>query len=132
MPSQRSLSHSPARRPNIGSLDMGPRRRPERGAPPAKNGQNHQGVGVSVRVIVRKRPVSSRGDERDIITVEAPHVLVHEDKVKVDLTKYVHDHCFGYDDAFGELDDTTEVQKKKLEKLYHSVVVESCDEIESH
>jgi hypothetical protein len=111
MPSQQSLSREPLRKASSFNNDGGSRRRQERGAPPAKNGQNHQGVGMSVRVIVRKRPVSTRGDERDILSVTAPHVLVHEDKVKVDLTKYVHDHCFGYDDAFGELDDTTEVNE---------------------
>ena len=44
-------------------------------------------------------------------------VLVHEDKVKVDLTKYVQTHEFRYDDAFGEADSTARLYDASIQHL---------------
>ena len=86
---------------------------------PRTNGQNHNGVGMAVRVIVRKRPVQE--GERDCLTVASPNVLVAEDKVKVDLTKYVHEQTFTFDDSFGEHDDTQAVFERSVVDLVSNV-----------
>lgn len=60
-----------------------------------------------IRVVVRKRPISrkerDRGDE-DVVDVLAKNntVVVNEEKVKVDLTKYVERHAFKFDEALDE------------------------------
>ncbi|GFR51132.1 hypothetical protein Agub_g13486 [Astrephomene gubernaculifera] len=60
-----------------------------------------------IRVVVRKRPISKkereRGDE-DVVDVlsKAGTVVVNEEKVKVDLTKYVEKHAFKFDEALDE------------------------------
>ena len=37
-------------------------------------------------------------------------MLVHEHKLKVDLTRYLHTHRFTYDHSFGDDDTTPQVQ----------------------
>ncbi|PNH08824.1 Kinesin-like protein KIF2A [Tetrabaena socialis] len=60
-----------------------------------------------IRVVVRKRPSSKkereRGDE-DVVDVVAKvnTVVVNEEKVKVDLTKYCERHAFKFDEALDE------------------------------
>ncbi|KAJ1494080.1 P-loop containing nucleoside triphosphate hydrolase protein [Baffinella frigidus] len=57
-----------------------------------------------VSCIVRKRP--AKASEVDVVqVVNGSHVLVAEPKQKVDLTKYVENHSFGFDHAFGEDSD---------------------------
>jgi len=74
---------------------------------------------MSVSVIVRKRPVSS-GDE-DVLLVEAPSVTVYERKVKVDLTKYVDEHSYDYDDSFSEVDSTRTLYDRSVHELIENV-----------
>lgn len=59
-----------------------------------------------IKVCIRKRPLTKRernkGD-KDIITVKSTdQVYVKEQKVKLDLTKYVEEHCFKFDTAYNE------------------------------
>lgn len=66
---------------------------------------------MAIRVVVRKRPISraeiSRGD-RDVMEIQAGGtVLVHEPKVKVDLTKVIETQEFIFDDSF-EIDENNE------------------------
>uniref|UniRef100_A0A0B6ZWP8 Kinesin-like protein n=1 Tax=Arion vulgaris TaxID=1028688 RepID=A0A0B6ZWP8_9EUPU len=62
---------------------------------------NHQ-----ICVCVRKRPLSKRElskNEADVITVpNKENVIVHEPKLKVDLTKYLENQQFRFDYAFDE------------------------------
>ncbi|GLC36230.1 hypothetical protein PLESTB_001366000 [Pleodorina starrii] len=60
-----------------------------------------------IRVVVRKRPISKKERERgddDVVDVLAKSntVVVNEEKVKVDLTKYVERHAFKFDEALDE------------------------------
>jgi kinesin family protein 2/24 len=75
---------------------------------------------ATVRVIVRKRPVQE--GERDFVEVQAPLVLVNEDKLKVDLTKFTQQHTFTYDDSFGEFDDTQELFQRSIYDLVVNVL----------
>eukprot|EP01017_Pseudomicrothorax_dubius_P016156 TRINITY_DN1836_c0_g1_i1.p1 TRINITY_DN1836_c0_g1~~TRINITY_DN1836_c0_g1_i1.p1 ORF type:complete len:638 (+),score=143.28 TRINITY_DN1836_c0_g1_i1:107-2020(+) len=62
--------------------------------------------GPKIRVIVRKRPLSKKEiarNDTDIIDVrDVSTVIVRELKQKVDLTKYVEEHVFSFDQAFDE------------------------------
>ncbi|CAG5118156.1 unnamed protein product, partial [Candidula unifasciata] len=63
--------------------------------------ENHQ-----ICVCVRKRPLSKKEmgrNEADVITVpNKENVIVHEPKLKVDLTKYLENQQFRFDYAFDE------------------------------
>ena len=83
------------------------------------HGRNHGGVAMDVRVIVRKRPVPE--GEVDVIDVSAPKLTVLEQKVKVDLTKYMEEHAFTYDDTFSEADDTRELYDRSVQDLVTNV-----------
>jgi kinesin family protein 2/24 len=59
-----------------------------------------------IKVIIRKRPINrkelGRG-EADIIDVHSGNqVRVRENKIKVDLTKYIEEQTFAFDHAFSE------------------------------
>jgi hypothetical protein len=60
-------------------------------------------VDMSIRVVLRKRPISrselAKGDN-DVLDIEAGSVYVYEPKTKVDLTKVIETHVFQFDDAF--------------------------------
>ncbi|RYG67699.1 hypothetical protein EON64_06885, partial [archaeon] len=59
---------------------------------------------MAIRVVVRKRPLSrseSQRGEKDVLEIDRGGVvMVHEPKVKVDLTKVVETQSFVFDDAF--------------------------------
>ena len=59
-----------------------------------------------IRVIVRKRPANHREfaqNDIDIITTEKKNtIIVKELKNKVDLTKYIEEHKFTFDRAYGD------------------------------
>ncbi|EGR27415.1 kinesin motor domain protein [Ichthyophthirius multifiliis] len=59
-----------------------------------------------IKVCIRKRPLGKKElakSDIDIIEVRTPQsVIVKEMKQKVDLTKYVEEHFFNFDHAFGE------------------------------
>ncbi|KAK9729069.1 hypothetical protein K7432_000582 [Basidiobolus ranarum] len=66
-----------------------------------------------IRVCIRKRPLSSRETkkgETDIISVSGRRRLaVNEPKLKVDLTKYVEQHEFVFDEVFDSTADNEQV-----------------------
>ena len=55
-------------------------------------------------MVVRKRPLNSKERERkdqDMIEVfDEKELVVQEQKVKVDLTKYTEEHSFIFDNAY--------------------------------
>jgi kinesin family protein 2/24 len=59
-----------------------------------------------IRVIVRKRPLNSKElKKNDIDTIEirsGQTVVVKELKNKVDLTKYIEEHHFTFDNSYDE------------------------------
>lgn len=59
-----------------------------------------------IQVIIRKRPLNSKElkkNDKDIIDIyDHKELYVQEQKIKVDLTKYVEEHCFIYDNAYDE------------------------------
>lgn len=61
---------------------------------------------LQITVCVRKRPVNNKEKKKkeiDVIAVpNKDHVIVHEPKTKVDLTKYLENQHFRFDFAFDE------------------------------
>ncbi|XP_067845785.1 kinesin-like protein KIF2C isoform X1 [Heptranchias perlo] len=76
-------------------------------------------------VCVRKRPLSKKEKtkkEIDVITVSSKHVvLVHEPKMKVDLTKYLDNQPFRFDYAFDDLITNEEVYRFTAKPLVQTI-----------
>ncbi|XP_007522918.2 kinesin-like protein KIF24 isoform X2 [Erinaceus europaeus] len=78
-----------------------------------------------IRVCVRKRPLGLRELRRgevNIITVENKETLfVHEKKEAVDLTQYILQHVFYFDEVFGETCTNRDVYMKTTHPLIQHV-----------
>mmetsp|Transcript_4885 Transcript_4885/g.7440 ORF Transcript_4885/g.7440 Transcript_4885/m.7440 type:complete len:988 (+) Transcript_4885:188-3151(+) len=79
---------------------------------------------MAIRVVVRKRPVSrtetGKGD-RDVLEIRpGGHVLVHEPKTKVDLTKVVETQEFFFDDAFFDNDTNESIYARAIRPLVNT------------
>ncbi|KAJ1994725.1 hypothetical protein H4R33_000148 [Dimargaris cristalligena] len=76
---------------------------------------------AKIRVCVRKRPLNSRElnrGETDIVQATGRRsVTVHEPKVKVDLTKYVEQHHFIFDEVFDETVTNDEMYQRTAQPL---------------
>lgn len=63
--------------------------------------------GQKITVVIRKRPLGkkelAKGDQDIVQVKDAATVILTEIKQKVDLTKFVEEHNFNFDLAFGEL-----------------------------
>lgn len=59
-----------------------------------------------IRVVVRKRPLNRKeleGEDKDILVQRSTHTLVvREERVKLDLSKYIEEHHFTFDEVFNE------------------------------
>ncbi|CAB1456486.1 unnamed protein product [Pleuronectes platessa] len=81
-------------------------------SPPAPN-KNRQEGKQRISVCVRKRPLTraqSRRGEADVVTTSGGEcVTVHESKEAVDLTQYILQHRFYFDQVFGEESSNEEV-----------------------
>eukprot|EP00762_Andalucia_godoyi_P005031 ANDGO_01444.mRNA.1 Kinesin-13A len=99
-----------------------------RSAPvPTDNDNDRKGGRMSnIKVAVRKRPLTKKEEQRneiDIVTVESQDALtVHEPKVKVDLTKYIDQHQFVFDEVFDSEVDNAEVYARTAAPLVEFVV----------
>jgi kinesin family protein 2/24 len=65
-----------------------------------------------IRVCIRKRPLTKKEiqkKEKDIVEVEGEVITIKEEKVKLDLTKYVEKHSFEFDNSFSENVDNLEI-----------------------
>lgn len=75
---------------------------------------------MAIRVIVKKRPLNrldGKGD-KDVLEIrERGHVIVHEPKTKVDLTKVVESTEFFFDDAFTEMDTNEAIYSRAIRPL---------------
>ncbi|KAI1900460.1 hypothetical protein AGOR_G00050160 [Albula goreensis] len=79
-------------------------------------GQASVSAAERIRVCVRKRPLSrseERRGETDVVTAgDRDRVLVHEQKEAVDLTQYVLQHEFYFDEVFSEACTNEDIYKK--------------------
>jgi len=66
-----------------------------------------------IRVVVRKRPLNRREvnkSDPDILRVESDNsMVVREVKTKVDMSKYIEEHKFTFDNCFGEESTNEEI-----------------------
>ncbi|XP_036595605.1 kinesin-like protein KIF24 [Trichosurus vulpecula] len=78
-----------------------------------------------IRVCVRKRPLGLREERRgeiNIITVEDKEtLLVYEKKEAVDLTQYILQHVFYFDEVFGETCTNQDVYMKTTHPLIQHI-----------
>uniref|UniRef100_A0A8C8S6J2 Kinesin-like protein KIF24 n=1 Tax=Pelusios castaneus TaxID=367368 RepID=A0A8C8S6J2_9SAUR len=78
-----------------------------------------------IRVCVRKRPLGLREERRgevNIITVEDKEtLLLHEKKEAVDLTQYILQHVFYFDEVFGEACSNQDVYLKTAHPLIQHI-----------
>lgn len=76
-------------------------------------------------VCVRKRPLNKKELKRkdvDVITIpDGITSIVHEPKLKVDLTKYLENHDFRFDYAFDETVSNQTVYRCAAQPLVHSI-----------
>jgi len=93
---------------------------------PVHNVSPHKKASPKIRVVVRKRPLSSKEDEQnceDIICIdkETNTALLHEPKLRVDMSKYTQIHRFCFDDAYGEDDTNLEIYERSVRPLVETV-----------
>ncbi|MBA0564475.1 hypothetical protein Golob_009416, partial [Gossypium lobatum] len=77
---------------------------------------------AKIKVVVRKRPLNKKEiakKEEDIITIEpnSNALMVHEKKLKVDLTEYVEKHGFIFDAVLNEDVSNEEVYSETVEPI---------------
>ncbi len=74
-----------------------------------------------IRVVVRKRPANHREfaqNDIDIITTEGQNtIIVKELKNKVDLTKYIEEHKFTFDRAYGDNSSNQMIYNEMLKPM---------------
>ena len=77
-----------------------------------------------IRVIVRKRPANRREcaqNDIDIITTEGNNtMIVKELKNKLDLTKYIEEHRFKFDRAYGDESSNKQIYEEMLKSMIES------------
>jgi len=86
---------------------------------------NEAVVDHQICVAVRKRPMSNKEKKRnevDVLTIpDKQTLIVHEPKVKVDLTKLLENHNFRFDYSFDENADNRMVYKYTAQPLVRSI-----------
>merc|ERR1719379_2401915 len=71
-----------------------------------------------IQVVVRKRPISRKDTgSTDVLEITDAEVVIHEPKVKVDLTKFVEQTRFCFDRAFGEATTTEQMYMERISPL---------------
>ena len=77
-------------------------------------------------VVVRKRPIFQKelnNGEIDCVSVVNPRMYIHECKVQVDgITKYIENHEFYFDNAFGEKDETSDVYQYTIAPVINLIL----------
>ncbi|CAO3578657.1 unnamed protein product [Absidia cylindrospora] len=78
-----------------------------------------------IRVCVRKRPLNKkelgRGEKDISPTVGIRSINVNEPKMKVDLTKYIEQHSFTFDDVFDIDDSNDQIYQRTAQPLVNYV-----------
>ncbi|KZV26092.1 kinesin-13A [Dorcoceras hygrometricum] len=75
---------------------------------------------AKIKVVVRKRPINKRElakNEEDIIETFSNSLVVHETKLKVDLTEYLEKHEFVFDAVLNEEVSNDEVYRETVEPI---------------
>nr|URM60702.1 HSF family protein [Gymnema sylvestre] len=75
---------------------------------------------AKIKVVVRKRPQNKKElakSEEDIIETHSNSLVVHETKLKVDLTEYVEKHEFVFDAVLNEEVSNDEVYRETVEPI---------------
>lgn len=75
---------------------------------------------AKIKVVVRKRPLNKKElakNEEDIIVTNSNSLVVHETKLKVDLTEYVERHEFVFDAVLNEEVSNDEVYRETVEPI---------------
>ncbi|KAL3631890.1 Kinesin-like protein KIN-13B [Castilleja foliolosa] len=75
---------------------------------------------AKIKVVVRKRPINKKEltkNEEDIIDTHSNSLVVHETKLKVDLTEYVEKHEFVFDAVLNEEVSNDEVYRETVEPI---------------
>ncbi|KAL0415236.1 UNVERIFIED_CONTAM: Kinesin-like protein KIN-13B [Sesamum latifolium] len=75
---------------------------------------------AKIKVVVRKRPLNKKElskNEEDIIETYPNSLVVHETKLKVDLTEYVEKHEFVFDAVLNEEVSNDEVYRETVEPI---------------
>ncbi|EPS59111.1 hypothetical protein M569_15698, partial [Genlisea aurea] len=75
---------------------------------------------AKIKVVVRKRPLNKKEcgkNEEDIIETFSNSVIVHETKLKVDLTEYMEKHEFVFDAVLNEEVSNDEVYRETVEPI---------------
>ncbi|KAA3489295.1 kinesin-13A-like [Gossypium australe] len=81
-------------------------------------------VSIGFCLLVRKRPPNKKGlarNEEDIIETVSNSLVVHETKVKVDLTEYLEQHEFVFDAVLKE-----EVSNDEVSAYCHLIFLAYC------
>ncbi|CAH9066280.1 unnamed protein product [Cuscuta epithymum] len=76
--------------------------------------------GAKIKVVVRKRPLNKKElakNDEDIIETRNHALVVHETKLKVDLTQYVENHEFVFDAVLNEEVSNDEVYRETVEPI---------------
>ena len=79
-----------------------------------------------IRVIVRKRPINKQEiqhKENDIVTIadDRPGLIIHEPKMKVDLTKYTEKHQLSFDDVLDQGVDNDQDYRSTVQPLVWTI-----------
>ena len=81
---------------------------------------------LNICVCVRKRPIfraEQVNGEIDAVSATNPDIIVHEPKLKVDgITKYLENHTYRFDNAFGERDDNASIYRTILQPVCPFIV----------
>ena len=77
-----------------------------------------------IKVIVRKRPLNSKEEsrkEKDIISIKNnTTVVVSEEKQRLDLTKYIDEKDFLFDNAYDETSNNSFIYEQNIRPLIFS------------
>ncbi|XP_078176827.1 kinesin-like protein KIN-13B isoform X2 [Carex rostrata] len=79
---------------------------------------------AKIRVAVRKRPLNKKEiakREEDIISIHTNSLVVHETKLKVDLTEYMEKHEFVFDAVLDEGVSNDEVYRETVEPIVPAI-----------
>ncbi|KAL6989952.1 Kinesin-like protein KIN-13A [Sarracenia purpurea var. burkii] len=95
------------------------------GLPGEKENSTRENNVAKIKVVVRKRPLNKKEiarKEEDIVTVyDNAYLMVHEPKLKVDLTAYVEKHEFCFDAVLDERVSNDEVYRVTVEPIIPTI-----------
>lgn len=73
-----------------------------------------------IQVLIRKRPLTQKEIKKkykDIILIQDNELIVNEQKVKLDMTKYTEQHAFTFDRSFDEFMTNEEIYRDSVQSL---------------